>query len=324
MNILMFGTGGLAHYLSSLLKKDVNILAYIDSKMVGMVDNIPVISVDKLGDYEYDYVVIAFSKIDYGKKMLVKYGVPEDKIVCYHFNGAYDYYNNPYQIETDNFLRKEWNTNIICNLFNVPEKKYYLCSMNLADDSFDIEHDFVREQTFSLIAREIERKGVKGTCAEVGVFKGEFAKKINRVFSDRKLYLFDTFEGFELKDVKNDKTIGWGERIENFNDTSVEEVLSKMPYRDKCIIKKGYFPQTFDLDEEKFAFVNIDLDLYAPIKSALEIFYPRLSKGGYIMVHDYNNIVYNGTAQAVVEYCDKNGISYVPLADMAGSIVITK
>ena len=44
----------------------------------------------------------------------------------------------------------------------------------------------------------------------------------------------------------------------------------------------------------------------------------------YIMVHDYNNIVYNGTAQAVVEYCDKNGISYVPLADMAGSIVITK
>ena len=130
MNILMFGTGGLAHYLSSLLKKDVNILAYIDSKMVGMVDNIPVISVDKLGDYE-----------------------------------------------TDNFLRKEWNTNIICNLFNVPEKKYYLCSMNLADDSFDIEHDFVREQTFSLIAREIERKCVKGTCAEVGVFKGEFAKK---------------------------------------------------------------------------------------------------------------------------------------------------
>ena len=144
------------------------------------------------------------------------------------------------------------------------------------------------------------------------------------MFSDRKLYLFDTFEGFELKDVKNDKTIGWGERIENFNDTSVEEVLSKMPYRDKCIIKKGYFPQTFDLDEEKFAFVNIDLDIYAPIKSALEIFYPRLSKGGYIMVHDYNNIVYNGTAQAVVEYCDKNGISYVPLADMAGSIVITK
>lgn len=41
-----------------------------------MVDNIPVISVDELGNYEYDYVVIAFSKIDYGKKMLAKYGVP--------------------------------------------------------------------------------------------------------------------------------------------------------------------------------------------------------------------------------------------------------
>jgi len=89
-------------------------------------------------------------------------------------------------------------------------------------------------------------------------------------------------------------------------------------------IKKGYFPETFDLENEVFAFVSIDADLYDPIKSGLEIFYPRLSKGGYIMVHDYNNIVYGGAMRAVQEYCDKNLISYVPIPDVAGSIIITK
>ena len=32
MNILMFGTGGLAQYLVSKIKEDINILAYINSE----------------------------------------------------------------------------------------------------------------------------------------------------------------------------------------------------------------------------------------------------------------------------------------------------
>lgn len=70
--------------------------------------------------------------------------------------------------------------------------------------------------------------------------------------------------------------------------------------------------------------MSIDVDLYQPVKNGLEIFYPRLEKGGYLMVHDYCNRVYEGAGQAVREYCDKQGISFLPLADCWGSVVLTK
>ena len=98
-----------------------------------------------------------------------------------------------------------------------------------------------------------------------------------------------------------------------------------MPFSEKCIVKKGYFPDTYDLDDtEEFCLVSLDVDLYESIYSGLEVFYPRLVAGGYIMIHDYNNLSYCGTKMAVQEYCDSHGISYVPIADVAGSVIITK
>ena len=38
--------------------------------------------------------------------------------------------------------------------------------------------------------------------AEGGVFQGDFARHINRCFPKSKLYLFDTFSGFDKKDIK--------------------------------------------------------------------------------------------------------------------------
>src|SRR6188508_837716 len=54
--------------------------------------------------------------------------------------------------------------------------------------------DFVRYTTLELCCNEIKSNGVKGNVAELGVYKGEFAKRINQLFPDKKLYLFDTFE----------------------------------------------------------------------------------------------------------------------------------
>jgi O-methyltransferase len=56
--------------------------------------------------------------------------------------------------------------------------------------------DYVRLKTLSLAAAEIYAGGVPGAAAELGVYRGEFAAEINRLFPDRKLYLFDTFGGF--------------------------------------------------------------------------------------------------------------------------------
>ena len=69
--------------------------------------------------------------------------------------------------------------------------------------------DFVRTGSLELMAHEINQKGLSGCVAEVGVYKGDFAKYINEVFPDRKFYLFDTFEGFYENDIQSDVNAGY-------------------------------------------------------------------------------------------------------------------
>ena len=98
-----------------------------------------------------------------------------------------------------------------------------------------------------------------------------------------------------------------------------------MPNKEKCIIKKGFFPETFDLDlNERFAFVSLDMDLYQPILDGLRVFYLKLSKGGFIMVHDYNNFFYPRCKEAVDLFCRENNVIPIPLTDFYGSVLIVK
>lgn len=170
----------------------------------------------------------------------------------------------------------------------------------------------------------INELNIQGACAEVGVYKGEFAKHINKFLPDRKMYLFDTFEGFgDQKLVEIEKS------IDNINtafiDTSVNEVISKMTTPQNCIVRKGYFQETIEgIENQQFAFVSLDADLYDPIYEGLVYFYPRMSKGGYIFVHDYGMAAWPGVKQAVDRFCKEQGVSIIPLLDMCLSCVIVK
>lgn len=167
----------------------------------------------------------------------------------------------------------------------------------------------------------IKQRNIKGNIAELGVYKGTFSAFLSRQMPDRKIYLFDTFEGFSEKDLqKNDMK---GDRTV-FKDTSVSKVLSVMPHKENVIIKKGWFPQSaFDVDD-KFCFVSLDADLYEPILAGLEFFYPKLEKGGYIFVHDFQSINYQGCRTTVLEFCEKYNVGFVPILDRCASAVITK
>lgn len=161
----------------------------------------------------------------------------------------------------------------------------------------------------------IKERNVAGNMAELGVYRGDFAKYMNRYLPDRKLYLFDTFEGFSDKDH--------GEVIsEQFQDTSADLVLKKMEHPENVIIKKGYFPETTEGVEEEFCFVSLDADLYMPILNGLKFFYPRMKKGGYIFIHDFDNTEWIGCKKAVLEFCEEYGLTYVPMLDKCNSIVL--
>ncbi len=183
-----------------------------------------------------------------------------------------------------------------------------------------------RRDCLEKIAMILEDKAVPGAVAELGVYRGDFAKVINTVFPDRKLYLFDTFEGFPEEDMNYEtenhlllNTVG------KLSNTSVEYVMSRMPRPERCVIRKGYFPETAaGLEEERYAFVNIDVDLYKPILAGLEYFWPRMAENGYIFVHDYFSFSYAGTKKAIEEFSERYHVGFTPIGDTLSVAFVKK
>lgn len=194
---------------------------------------------------------------------------------------------------------------------------------------FDI-NDFkqyidIRLASLRLIASEINEKKLEGEVAELGVYKGKFASEINKLFPNKKLYLFDTFEGFYDEDLEVERIHGYSRAKEgDFSDTNVELVKNKLPYKEQAEFIKGHFPESIKEDLPSFCFVSLDTDLYKPTYEGLKIFYPKLVRGGMIIVHDYNSSQFPGVKKAVKEYCNENNIFIVPLCDMHGSAVLIK
>ena len=169
-----------------------------------------------------------------------------------------------------------------------------------------------------------EERNVLGAVAELGVFQGRSAALLNQLFPDRTLYLFDTFTGFDERDLKVEWTNRYSKAKMEFANTSVEAVLGRMPHPEKCVVRKGYFPATAEGLEDTFAFVSIDTDLYQPIYDGLQYFYPRISAGGCIFVHDYNHKKFAGAKAAVCQFSNDTGKAFLPIPDTAGSVVIQK
>jgi O-methyltransferase len=190
---------------------------------------------------------------------------------------------------------------------------------------FVFKYDYIRFSSLELVAREIRANNTEGAVAELGVFRGDFAKEINAVFPERKLYLFDTFEGFDEKDLARENRDKYSKSKKGyFSDTSVDFVLSRMPYPEKCVVKKGFFPDSAANIDEQFAFVSIDCDLFDPCLAGLRFFWNKLA-GGIIFVHEYNYTRFRGAREAVRQFLTETPDARLfPLCDHNGTAVILK
>ena len=74
----------------------------------------------------------------------------------------------------------------------------------------------------------------------------------------------------------------------HFRDTSAAQVRDFIASAADVRIVPGRFPETATAvpADERFAFVQIDCDLYAPTLATLEFFYPRLAPRGLVVVHN--------------------------------------
>lgn len=150
---------------------------------------------------------------------------------------------------------------------------------------------------------------LEGDMAQLGVYKGGSVALLASLVekTGKKYHVFDTFEGLP-KTMKEDNINGY-QQSENpeLADCPIDEVKNYLsPYH--CIVyHKGFFPKTADnISKNKFCFVYLDADLYQSTKDGLDFFYPRLSKGGFIVIDDFISVRWAGVETAVREFLEIN------------------
>ena len=182
----------------------------------------------------------------------------------------------------------------------------------------ELSNDYVRLATLELLCRRLD--GISGAAAELGVYRGFFARCINLLMPGRKLYLFDSFEGFS-EDACASESFQAAHR-----NTAVDRVLSVMPHPENVVVKPGFFPGSLEGLEERFCLVSLDVDFYGTTLEGLRYFWPRLERGGYLMLHDWGAPGLSGVRRALEAYEREAGavIPAVPLCDLGGTVILCK
>lgn len=208
----------------------------------------------------------------------------------------------------------------------------------------DLENDFhtiwkeVHSYTMTSVERGyslfkaveyIVKNKIPGNLVECGVWKGGSCMLIARALklfgdSNRKIYLYDTYEGMP-KPTKED-VISWNGRSvlekweedksgikDNFGSWAVglEEVkanvLSTGYDEDMFVFVPGDVALTLkDKKPDKISLLRLDTDWYASTVEELETLYPLLSNKGVLIIDDYGH--FDGARKAVDEYFENRPI----------------
>ena len=125
---------------------------------------------------------------------------------------------------------------------------------------------------------------VRGDIAEVGVYSGGSAKLICEAKGDRRLHLFDTFNGMPSIDPIDVGSYREGQ----FSNTTLEDVQDYLAGYSHVSFYPGVFPATGKAVQNlRFSLVHLDVDIYRSTIEALRWFYPRMERAGIIISHDY-------------------------------------
>lgn len=163
-------------------------------------------------------------------------------------------------------------------------------------------------------------QNLPGAIVECGVFKGSsfvrfagFRDLFGNSFS-RKMIGFDVFGKFPETNFQEDTK--YREKfIEQAGDESISrkqlyEILEKKGIKNNVELIEGDITKTLPdyLDTNphlKISLLNLDTDIYEPAVAILENLWPRIVKGGLLVLDDYG--VFPGETKAVDNYFkDKN------------------
>ena len=182
-----------------------------------------------------------------------------------------------------------------------------------------------QELTRFLVRHELYKRilDIKGSIVECGVFSGsglmawsQLSAILEPMAFFRRIYGFDTFEGFpevDDKDMHNKENSRWVKG--DLKDESYDDLMKCIELFDqnrflnqfpKTSLIKGDFTKTGELFLKDnphliISLLYLDFDIYQPTKKALELFLPRMPKGSILAFDEINNPLWPGETLAFLE-----------------------
>ncbi len=189
-----------------------------------------------------------------------------------------------------------------------------------------------RQWALMQAVRYVDRAEIPGDIVECGVWKGGamlLAKACHRNTSlQRRFYLFDTFAGMSAPTHRDRRMIDDADARTEFM------VARRDGHVDWCYAPleevRGNFQRFGLLDEnvifcqgpvedtlrarplpDQIAILRLDTDWYESTKIELEVLYPRLARGGILIIDDYG--WWRGSKEAVEEYFAQRPVFLMPI-----------
>lgn len=190
------------------------------------------------------------------------------------------------------------------------------------DNAFEYENNFYLSCDITRISKilahyEIYKmtREIPGAIVECGVLKGAsfsrfamFREIFGNPFS-KKIIGFDTFDTFPETEFEGDKDARNRQiNAAGINSISVDqlyEVLKNKGIEKNVELVEGDITKTVPEyiekhPELKISMLNLDTDIYEPAVTILKYMYPRITKGGVLILDDYET--FPGEAKAVDDY----------------------
>ena len=185
--------------------------------------------------------------------------------------------------------------------------------------------DISRYFFLNLCIEQLIEEKITGNVVELaGVYRGnsafllaKFARRMQHT-----CFLFDTFSGFDPRDLKDAKDQSLRSA---FEDTSLEGVR-QLVGEENTVYVKGFFPDSLPQagDIGELALAHIDCDLESPMAAALAHFYPRMKKGGFLIMHDYSSLYWPGAKKAIDAFFHDKAEYVIPIPDKSGTCIVRK
>lgn len=177
----------------------------------------------------------------------------------------------------------------------------------------------------------VVKNDIPGDIVECGVWRGgcslAMALKLRELNSNKKLFLFDTYQGMtepSLYDKKAYKKLNVLKKFNKLNKKTHNEwcyaSISDVKYQFKCFnlldkvtFIKGDIRQTLINPSNlpsKISILRLDTDFHDSTESSLQNLFPLLEKNGILLIDDYG--CWEGARKAVDDYFEKN-LTYKPM-----------